>query len=215
MDDTKRERLTTNDALSYLREVKTRFQNNRKVYDSFLEIMKQFKAQTIDTSGVIKKVKSLFYGHQELILGFNTFLPKGYEIKVEDLPSWPPQQKSPVEFDQAITYVNRIKQTFANDERVYKAFLEILNQYRKGQKTIQSVYEEVALLFRNHEDLLNEFSYFLPDAAPAQQRRPRARAPTHWRRAPTGLGWDSVQRADGIPQGCRLARCGTGVATAS
>jgi paired amphipathic helix protein Sin3a len=90
MDDTKRERLTTNDALSYLREVKTRFQNNRKVYDSFLEIMKQFKAQTIDTAGVIKKVKNLFYGHQELILGFNTFLPKGYEIKVEDLPSWPP-----------------------------------------------------------------------------------------------------------------------------
>lgn len=170
MDD-KRERLTTNDALSYLKEVKSRFHNNRKVYDNFLDIMKQFKAQTIDTAGVIKKVKNLFYGHSELILGFNTFLPKGYEIKLEDLPSWPPQQKSPVEFDQAITYVNRIKQTFANDERVYKAFLEILNQYRKGQKTIQSVYEEVALLFRNHEDLLNEFSYFLPDAAPAQQRR--------------------------------------------
>lgn len=29
----KRERLTTSDALSYLREVKTRFANNRKVYD--------------------------------------------------------------------------------------------------------------------------------------------------------------------------------------
>lgn len=172
--DEKREKLTTNDALTYLKEVKSRFQNNRKVYDNFLDIMKQFKAQTIDTAGVIKKVKNLFYGHSELILGFNTFLPKGYEIKVEDLPSWPPQQKSPVEFDQAITYVNRIKQTFANDERVYKAFLEILNQYRKGQKTIQSVYEEVALLFRNHEDLLNEFSYFLPDAAPAQQRRQTA-----------------------------------------
>jgi paired amphipathic helix protein Sin3a len=171
-ESTKRERLTTNDALSYLREVKSRFANNRKVYDNFLDIMKQFKAQTIDTAGVIKKVKNLFYGHSELILGFNTFLPKGFEIKVEDLPSWPPPtQKSPVEFDQAITYVNRIKQTFSNDERVYKAFLEILNQYRKGQKTIQSVYEEVALLFRNHADLLNEFSYFLPDAAPAQQRR--------------------------------------------
>jgi len=132
----------------------------------------------IDTAGVIKKVKSLFYGHPELILGFNTFLPKGYEIKMEDLPTYqnPAPTKSPVEFDQAITYVNRIKQTFANDERVYKAFLEILNQYRKGQKTIQSVYEEVALLFRNHEDLLNEFSYFLPDAAPAQVRRP-AQAP--------------------------------------
>lgn len=32
-EEERRERLTTNDALSYLREVKTRFANNRKVYD--------------------------------------------------------------------------------------------------------------------------------------------------------------------------------------
>ena len=36
---------------------------------------------------------------------------------------------------------------FASDERVYKAFLEILNMYRKGQKTIGNVYEEVFLLY--------------------------------------------------------------------
>lgn len=84
------------------------------------------------------------------------------------------QNKPPVEFDQAITYVNKIKQRFTNDERVYKAFLEILNMYRKGLKTITNVYEEVALLFRNHNDLLAEFTYFLPDNNPpaAQPRRP-------------------------------------------
>lgn len=38
-------RLTTNDALAYLREVKDRFKDNKQVYDNFLEIMKQFKAQ--------------------------------------------------------------------------------------------------------------------------------------------------------------------------
>lgn len=38
--------------------------------------MKQFKANAIDTAGVIEKVKDLFRGHPELILGFNTFLPK-------------------------------------------------------------------------------------------------------------------------------------------
>ena len=32
---------------------------------------------------------------------------------------------------------------FQADERVYKAFLEILNMYRKGQKTICQVYDEV------------------------------------------------------------------------
>ena len=42
---TSTQRLTTNDALTYLREVKERFKDNKAVYDQFLEIMKQFKAQ--------------------------------------------------------------------------------------------------------------------------------------------------------------------------
>jgi paired amphipathic helix protein Sin3a len=72
-------RLSTQDALDYLRDVKVRFENQKLVYETFLEIMKEFKAQTIDTQGVIKKVKELFKGHMDLIVGFNTFLPKvGY-----------------------------------------------------------------------------------------------------------------------------------------
>ena len=33
-------------------------------------------ARRINTEGVIKRVKTLFKGHMELILGFNTFLPQ-------------------------------------------------------------------------------------------------------------------------------------------
>lgn len=55
--------------------------------------------------GVIARVKELFKGHRDLILGFNTFLPKGYEII---LPEDPPQKK-PVEFEEAISFVNKIK----------------------------------------------------------------------------------------------------------
>ena len=33
-------------------------------------------ARRIDTTGVIDKVKTLFHGFPELVLGFNTFLPK-------------------------------------------------------------------------------------------------------------------------------------------
>lgn len=161
-------RLTTSDALSYLREVKNRFSNNKHIYDHFLEIMKEFKAQRINTEGVIHQVKCLFNGHVELILGFNTFLPKGYEITMQDLIPEEDKPKQPVEFDQAINYVNKIKTRFATDERVYKAFLEILNMYRKGQKNISNVYDEVALLFRSHDDLLQEFTYFLPDSSVPQ-----------------------------------------------
>ena len=34
--------------------------------------------------------------------------------------------------------------------------------YRKGNKSINEVYQEVASLFENHGDLLEEFTYFLP-----------------------------------------------------
>ncbi len=39
----------------------------------------------IDTEGVIRRVKTLFRGHRELILGFNQFLPPGYKIEMADI----------------------------------------------------------------------------------------------------------------------------------
>jgi paired amphipathic helix protein Sin3a len=53
------------------------------VYNDFLDIMKEFKSQSIDTPGVIQRVSNLFKGHPELIVGFNTFLPPGYKIEVQ------------------------------------------------------------------------------------------------------------------------------------
>ena len=37
---------------------------------------------SIDTPGVISRVSTLFRGHPDLIVGFNTFLPPGYKIEV-------------------------------------------------------------------------------------------------------------------------------------
>uniref|UniRef100_A0A7N0V4M3 Histone deacetylase interacting domain-containing protein n=1 Tax=Kalanchoe fedtschenkoi TaxID=63787 RepID=A0A7N0V4M3_KALFE len=164
------QKLTTNDALSYLKKVKDMFQDQREKYDQFLEVMKDFKAQRTDTAGVIQRVKELFKGHNNLILGFNTFLPKGYEITLEE--------KKTVEFDEAIGFVNKIKKRFQHDDRVYKSFLDILNMYRKEHKGINEVYQEVAALFDDHPDLLDEFTRFLPDnsAAPSMHQAPFSRS---------------------------------------
>jgi histone deacetylase complex regulatory component SIN3 len=81
-----------------------------------------------------------------------------------------------VEFGHAISYVNKIKNRFQNQPDVYKAFLDILHAYQKQQKQIKDgsitgqtlseaeVYSKVAALFKNQEDLLVEFSQFLPDS---------------------------------------------------
>ena len=77
------QRLKVEDALSYLDQVKFKFGNQPQVYNDFLDIMKEFKSQSIDTPGVIARVSCLFKGHPELIVGFNTFLPPGYKIEVQ------------------------------------------------------------------------------------------------------------------------------------
>ncbi|KAH7852863.1 hypothetical protein Vadar_030208 [Vaccinium darrowii] len=165
-----KQKLATNVALSYIKEVEYMFQDQRDKYDMFLDVMKDFRAQRVDTDGVIARVKELFKGHNNLLLGFNTFLPKDCEIKlVEDQED--PDQKLKVEqevplkrtVDESISFVNKIKKRFQNNDHVYKSFLDILNMYRKKHKGVNEVYDEVVALFIDHPDLLEEFKRFLPD----------------------------------------------------
>ena len=61
-------------------------------------------------------------------------------------PGWLPGEHRPGKVVPPVAdwvRVSGAQTRFATDERVYKAFLEILNMYRKGQKTISNVYEEV------------------------------------------------------------------------
>ncbi|KAF8759170.1 hypothetical protein HU200_010551 [Digitaria exilis] len=120
------------------RAVKDKFQDKREKYEEFLEVMRDFKSERIDTNGVIIRVKTLFNGYPELILGFNAFLPKGYRSSYR-------RKKKPVDFVEAINFVNKIKNRFRTYEQVYKSFLDILNMVT------------VANLFAEHKDLLEEF----------------------------------------------------------
>lgn len=221
--------LNVRDALSYLDQVKIQFYSQADVYNNFLDIMKDFKSQNIDTSEVIDRVSTLFKGHPNLIQGFNTFLPAGYKIECSLDPSdpnpirvttptgttkrpnmnatygqWssgagdtngqqdsqanqqalssahqaahqlqalqqPPFGSDPnggqIEFNHAISYVNKIKTRFANQPDIYKHFLEILQTYQREQKPISEVYEQVTVLFANSPDLLDDFKQFLPDTS--------------------------------------------------
>uniref|UniRef100_A0A3B3VYU0 Paired amphipathic helix protein Sin3b n=1 Tax=Poecilia latipinna TaxID=48699 RepID=A0A3B3VYU0_9TELE len=186
------------DALSYLDQVKIRFANDPGIYNKFLDIMKEFKSQSIDTPGVINRVSQLFHGHPDLVLGFNAFLPPGYRIEIPKNgmaflqspfttqvrhPLSPKTPKtlydcsfgstSPVEFDSAISYVNKIKNRFLDHPEIYRAFLEILHTYQVKESrggrgssgmTEDEVFSKVASLFKGQEDLLAEFGQFLPDA---------------------------------------------------
>ncbi|RKP09630.1 Sin3 family co-repressor-domain-containing protein, partial [Thamnocephalis sphaerospora] len=179
--------LNVRDALVYLEDVKKQFADQPDVYNRFLDIMKEFKSHAIDTPGVIDRVLELFGSNMSLIIGFNTFLPPGYEIGPDPIgvrvttpqytrPQGQQGQQSampiasgarphagPAEFNHAITFVNKIKNRFASQPDIYKQFLEILQQYQRENKPLKDVYAHVQVLFREAEDLLVEFKQFLPD----------------------------------------------------
>ncbi|KAI0410070.1 hypothetical protein F4802DRAFT_543240 [Xylaria palmicola] len=300
-----------NDALSYLDQVKVQFADQPDVYNKFLDIMKDFKSQTIDTPGVINRVSELFAGHPTLIQGFNTFLPPGYRIEcgagndpntirvttpmgttvqsitgranqtaegahgpsgpnaffnhrsnnwqhsqthnsiespeaqfsvpatsapnlvaaasaahrepvpfdapgasggahpprstaqvpnssttpnvppparnaLTPTPALPPtginggnnqqasmEKRGPVEFNHAISYVNKIKNRFQDKPEIYKQFLEILQTYQRESKPIQEVYAQVTSLFSTAPDLLEDFKQFLPESAASSKNGAR------------------------------------------
>ncbi|KAI0869958.1 hypothetical protein GGS24DRAFT_477105 [Hypoxylon argillaceum] len=298
-----------NDALSYLDQVKVQFADQPDVYNKFLDIMKDFKSQSIDTPGVINRVSELFAGHPTLIQGFNTFLPPGYRIEcgagndpntirvttpmgttvqsitgrasqaegahgpsgpnaffnhrsnnwpqsqphnsiespeaqfsvpatngasiigpahrepvpfdapggsggahpprptahvpntssttpnaqtttrnaITPTPGIPPsapngaasqqasmEKRGPVEFNHAISYVNKIKNRFQDKPEIYKQFLEILQTYQRESKPIQEVYAQVTSLFSTAPDLLEDFKQFLPESAASNKNGARA-----------------------------------------
>jgi paired amphipathic helix protein Sin3a len=182
------------DALEYLDQVKIQFGDSRpQIYNEFLDIMKTFKSQQIDTPSVIKRISSLFDGNHRLLLGFNIFLPDGYKIEIPIdnhgrlmaavfrtpgqagstlINSEQAQQlveQDHVGFDYAMNFITTIKRRFGNESDTYKKFFEILHTYQKKGGT-KKVIDGVAILFADHPDLLKYFKYFLPDVVKEQAK---------------------------------------------
>ena len=54
------------------------------------------------------------------------------------------QSAAATAFDQAITYVTKIKQRFENDPKnTYQAFLDILHTFQQEQRSIKDVLDKV------------------------------------------------------------------------
>ncbi|CAD5206442.1 unnamed protein product [Bursaphelenchus okinawaensis] len=204
--------LMVDDALQYLEQVRQQFADNPEVYSNFLEVMKDFKSQEIDTQGVIRRVSQLFVDHPNLITGFNTFLPNGYEVQVHgnmlriieptgviNLPMANSQSNetqnvgnainlsnepngtltllkvnvnsdalmnSEDTLDQAFSVLNKIKERYSAQPDVYQQFLVLLTSYqnsvRNDSDDRHELYNKVVVLFKNDQDLLEEFKAFIP-----------------------------------------------------
>lgn len=72
-----------------------------------------------------------------------------------------------VQFNRAVSFVEKIKTRFSNQPETYRSFLSLLHSFHRDQRGIKDVYLQVQQLFRNEPDLLEEFSLFLPDNSSA------------------------------------------------
>ncbi|CAL9216137.1 unnamed protein product [Arabidopsis halleri] len=78
--DSDKPKPTKDDAYAYVRAVRDHFRNDRKKYEDFLAIMKDFKTRKINRADCIRAVLELLNGDRDLITGFNAFLPVWMEI---------------------------------------------------------------------------------------------------------------------------------------
>jgi histone deacetylase complex regulatory component SIN3 len=66
-------------------------------------------------------------------------------------------------FDVAKNFVKKIKARFKDRPEIYKSFLHILRTFEIEKKSISDVHKQVFGLFGDNEDLVKEFTEFLPD----------------------------------------------------
>ncbi|KAH8116132.1 hypothetical protein DFH11DRAFT_1263530 [Phellopilus nigrolimitatus] len=178
-------------ALSYLDSVKRQFSDQPGVYNRFMDIMRDFKDQTIDTPGVIQRVSSLFSSCPSLIEGFNTFLPAGYRIECTvdahdtniitattpngtiiqsqnvDPTVWLLEDTCSLPFTleelkPAMEYVTKIKQHFAGRADLYQEFIDILGLYKRSPVDQDQLAARTARLFRDAPDLFSGLQHFMP-----------------------------------------------------
>ncbi|BAU01123.1 hypothetical protein VIGAN_11028400 [Vigna angularis var. angularis] len=174
------------DALHFLNRVKDVFWDQREKYDMLIQILKDYKDERITCAVVAARVKELLRGHHTLILRFNNFLPKEHEIKLneprQELVRLVDNIKERFKNDQPAyasflvsmkTYKEDKRKTtcdlhgeerFKNDQPAYASFLVSMKTYKEDKrKTTCDLHGEIAILFKDHQDLLEEFTRLLPN----------------------------------------------------
>ncbi|WJX36408.1 hypothetical protein P8452_24288 [Trifolium repens] len=158
------------DALALISAVKSVFKDEtREKYETFLEVLKDFKAGRIDRRDVKYRVHELFKGHQGLILQFNKFMPTQYEIKLPSDHDNDEQQGRRSETEDALAFLKKVKDAFQGREK-YDEFIEILKDSKAGRIDRSVVVERVKKMFEGHTNLILGFNAFLPNTLQIQLR---------------------------------------------
>ncbi|CAJ2633952.1 unnamed protein product [Trifolium pratense] len=141
-----------NEALEYLKAVEVEFQHDRVKHGVFMQMLKDYKDEKIDIGGIKVRVKGLFKEHTNLILGFNTFLPKEHQITPN------------LEDEDASAFIKAVKDAFQDNRENFVKYLDIIYDWkykRVDRVRIRSVVTRMKELLKEHIDLYFGFEAFL------------------------------------------------------
>eukprot|EP00899_Mesostigma_viride_P016775 jgi/Mesvir1/25099/Mv21563-RA.1 len=172
-----KKRATREDALAYMKMVKTRFAGSPEhVYEIFVDAIKDFKCDRIDRIGFVMRVKEVLAGHPDLLLGFNAFLSSGCNLREPD------------EMDAAMTLLKRAKAFLCADscpdaqpgagrddkangadaesagvsgQQQYDAFLQVLQDFRRDHISVTQALEQVTEMFAGDPILADDLTQYL------------------------------------------------------
>ncbi|CAI9109578.1 OLC1v1009422C1 [Oldenlandia corymbosa var. corymbosa] len=145
-----------------MREVRDTYLDRKEKYDAFIALMREYKDKRVDNLGVIAGLKELFVGHLNLLLGFNKFLPREFEITLDDEVEVAPDETIK-DFEEGVGFIEKVKKRFGSNHLVYTSFLDHLHVFKYGGQSVDEVYREVAPVFKDHPDLLVEFTKYIPE----------------------------------------------------
>lgn len=137
------------DLSMYLKKVNVAFQYDRIKNDQFNELRYEVVSHKYDHDEFLnlfkERVKILFEGHTDLMLGFNILLPKEHQITLS------------LGSKDASAFLEAVKVSFHDKRETYNEFLNLLNNFKD-----QSAVARVKELLKGHTNLILWFNYFLP-----------------------------------------------------
>lgn len=173
-------------AADFLRIVKDAFRDDAARYELWKNAVTDIKLHynkagnlTLIIPIAVRRVRDIFKDHPQhpdLISGFNVWIP-GYEIALplEEVENEPKpfgdsegesETRPPDWYHEAIKFVDKILNLPDSEQYLYKKFREDVCTFQNWPVTSVSVTElqrQVAALFANREDLLQEFTvWYLP-----------------------------------------------------
>eukprot|EP00994_Dinema_validum_P003901 NODE_1919_length_810_cov_48.528252_g1518_i0.p1 GENE.NODE_1919_length_810_cov_48.528252_g1518_i0~~NODE_1919_length_810_cov_48.528252_g1518_i0.p1 ORF type:complete len:222 (-),score=33.46 NODE_1919_length_810_cov_48.528252_g1518_i0:80-745(-) len=98
----------------------------------------------------------------------NESRPKPKKKRPKPQPLVPPVQPKPEEnvlLKEAFTYLNTVRDTFAENNETYQEFTALLKDFKEKRVEIEYVVGRVKVLFRAHPELLVGFKAFLPEVS--------------------------------------------------